>query len=330
MRKPGRGSLSLRQFLNPIRHFAAIQEAVLVEQEVKKGDAGHPTVTGRADLFRNNIWDRWRGGEGLPPLTTSLTDAIGKVADRQLTLLQQANTVHQPPRSTRPPRTWWIAPSCRPGAIHPPHFPNSLKLMSGHRRCSARSRTNTSRSAKMAALLRARSARLAGVSTCSRLGRRPALDQYMLIDLQNYVNELPYLPLQSLKKEMTRRNCTRWGSTPPSPKTRKSPASVPAVDAPDLTGSIVVFPTRPMKASGSSFCASARINTLLKRGGAAGKSIEVGQSLRHGGKEMLIEEDFYTQTTRLQMGHRTSDPHAGSLGPTQFAALFNTTFGKRS
>ena len=69
-----------------MRDLAAIQEAVLVEQEVSKGDAGHPTVTGRADLLRNDIWDRWRAGEGLPPLTTPLTDAIGKlaeVADRQ-------------------------------------------------------------------------------------------------------------------------------------------------------------------------------------------------------------------------------------------------------
>src|SRR5207237_472810 len=52
-----------------------------------------------------DIWDRWRAGEGLPPLTTPLTDAIGKlaeVADRQLTLLQQATTVHQPPTIHRP------------------------------------------------------------------------------------------------------------------------------------------------------------------------------------------------------------------------------------
>jgi hypothetical protein len=39
-----------------MREFAAIQEAVLVEQEVRKGDAGHPTVAARADLLRNYIW----------------------------------------------------------------------------------------------------------------------------------------------------------------------------------------------------------------------------------------------------------------------------------
>ena len=82
-----------------MRDLAAIQEAVLVEYEVNKGDAGHPTVTGRADLLRADIWDRWRAGEGLPPVTTPLSDAIGKlaeVADRQLTLLQQSTTIHQP------------------------------------------------------------------------------------------------------------------------------------------------------------------------------------------------------------------------------------------
>jgi hypothetical protein len=51
-----------------MRDLAAIQEAVLVEQEVRKGDAGHPAVAARADLLRNDIWDRWRAGEGLPSL----------------------------------------------------------------------------------------------------------------------------------------------------------------------------------------------------------------------------------------------------------------------
>jgi hypothetical protein len=57
--------------------------------------------------------------------------------------------------------------------------------------------------------------------------------------------------------------------------------------------------------------ASDRINKLLRRGGGAGMNIEVGQSLRHGGKDLLIEEDVDTTTIRLQMGHRASDPHAG-------------------
>jgi hypothetical protein len=57
--------------------------------------------------------------------------------------------------------------------------------------------------------------------------------------------------------------------------------------------------------------ASDRLNKLLKAGGATGKNIEVVQSLRHGGKDMLIEEDVDTETTRLQMGHQSSDPHVG-------------------
>ena len=77
-----------------MRDLAAIQEAVLVEQEVKKGDAGHPAVTARADLLRKDIWDRWRAGQGLAPLHEPLTDAIGKlaeVADRQLAILERTS-----------------------------------------------------------------------------------------------------------------------------------------------------------------------------------------------------------------------------------------------
>lgn len=48
--------------------------------------------------------------------------------------------------------------------------------------------------------------------------------------------------------------------------------------------------------------ASDRINKLLRRGGAAGMNIEVGQSLRHGGKDMLIEED-------VDMPPRRHDAH---------------------
>jgi hypothetical protein len=62
-------------------------------------------VTARADLLRNDIWDRWRAGARLPPLREPLTDAIGKladVADRQLALLQQAATVQQPVTIHRP------------------------------------------------------------------------------------------------------------------------------------------------------------------------------------------------------------------------------------
>jgi hypothetical protein len=53
------------------------------------------------------------------------------------------------------------------------------------------------------------------------VGDRP-LDQYMPIDLQNYVNELQYLPLQFSQKGIRRKNCWRWGSRPRSPRTRMS------------------------------------------------------------------------------------------------------------
>jgi len=57
--------------------------------------------------------------------------------------------------------------------------------------------------------------------------------------------------------------------------------------------------------------ASKRINNLLRDAGAIGMNIEIGHSLRHGGKDLLIDEDIDSEATRLQMGHDLSDVHAG-------------------
>lgn len=57
--------------------------------------------------------------------------------------------------------------------------------------------------------------------------------------------------------------------------------------------------------------ASKRINNLLRDAGAIGMNIEVGHSLRHGGKDLLIDEDIDSEATRLQMGHDSGDVHAG-------------------
>lgn len=56
--------------------------------------------------------------------------------------------------------------------------------------------------------------------------------------------------------------------------------------------------------------ASKRINRLLVKGGAKGMNIEVGHSIRHGGKDLLIDEDIDEDATRLQMGHEPADVHA--------------------
>jgi hypothetical protein len=177
-----------------MRDLAAIQEAVLVEREVNKGDAGHPTVTGRADLLRNDIWDRWRAGEGLPPLAAPLTDAIGKlaeVADRQLALLQQATTIHQPvsDRVDRP-----VVPVRRdPPAALPEQADADVgpsPLFSQIEDEYLAIRENGGASAGTISTARWRTHVFKTL-----VGDRP-LDRYMPIDLQNYVNELQYLPLQ--------------------------------------------------------------------------------------------------------------------------------------
>lgn len=434
-----------------MRDLAAIQEAVLVEQEVKKGDAGHPTVTGRADLLRNDIWDRWRAGEGLPPLAAPLTDAIGKlaeVADRQLALLQQATAIHQPAsdRVDRP-----VVPVRRdpPAALPEQREANAgpSPLFSQIEDEYLAIRENGGASAGAISTARWRTSVFKTL-----VGDRP-LDQYMPIDLQNYVNELQYLPLQfSQKGDQTEEllamgikaaiaknkaeHCyesialktmqdgyvqivramihtatglhrlrdpfqgfrVRWPDyAKPSVKresidyetlnrvfrlgvdsgylddamlgplcllSTRRVGLVPWIRGSDfgtkhgvdiIRVNGIVFDKKvgiyrrvPYKTDESlrffvlhsafrkwgfvdwateqgdnflfrllqtckdpSDTASDRINKLLRRGGAAGMNIEVGQSLRHGGKDMLIEEDVDTQTTRLQMGHRASDPHAG-------------------
>lgn len=439
-----------------MRDLAAIQEAVLVEREVSKGDAGHPTVTGRADLLRADIWDRWRAGEGLPPVTTPLSDAIGKlaeVADRQLTLLQQA-TIHQPATIHRPvadqvDRSVVQArrdpPAATPEQPEADVGPSPLFSLIEDEYIAIRENGGASAGTISTARWRTQVFK-------TLVGDRP-LDQYMPIDLQNYVNELQYLPLQfSQKGDQTEelqamgikaaiaKNKAEHCYEPIALKTMqdgyvqivramihtatglhrlRDPFQGFRVRWPDnakpsvkresidyetlncvfrlgvdsgylddaMLGPLCLLSTRrigllpwirgsdfgikhgvdiirvngivfdkkdgiyrrvPYKTDESlrffvlhsafrkwgfvdwateqgdnflfrrlqdckdpSDTASDRINKLLKKGGAAGMNIEVGQSLRHGGKDMLIEEDVDTQTTRLQMGHRASDPHAG-------------------
>jgi hypothetical protein len=50
-----------------MRDIASIQEAVLIEKEGSKGEAGNPTVVARANLLREDVWNRWRAGQGLAP-----------------------------------------------------------------------------------------------------------------------------------------------------------------------------------------------------------------------------------------------------------------------
>ena len=413
-------------------------------------------MAARADLLRNDIWDRWRAGEGLPPLREPLTDAIGKlaeVADRQLALLQQATihqrvTIHRPVSDLvdRPVVQARRDPPAAPVEQPEPHTgPSPLFSQIEDEYISIRENGGASAGTISTARWRTHVFK-------TLAGDRP-IDRYMPIDLQNYVNELQYLPLQfSRKGDQTEellamgihaaiaRNKTEHCYEPIALKTMqdgyvqivraiihtatglhrlRDPFQDFRVRWPDnakpsvkresidyetldrvfrlgvdsgylddaLLGPLCLLSTRrigilpwirgsdfdtkhgvdiirvngivfdkkggiyrrvPYKTDESlrffvlhsafrkwgfvdwaieqgdnflfrmlqackdpSDTASDRINKLLKKGGAAGMNIEVGQSLRHGGKDMLIEEDVDTQTTRLQMGHRASDPHAG-------------------
>jgi hypothetical protein len=85
-----------------LRDIASIQEAVLIEKEVSKGGAGNPTVVARADLLRQDVWNRWRAGTGIAPGGEPLSDVLGKlteVADRQLAILEQTSATSTSRRS---------------------------------------------------------------------------------------------------------------------------------------------------------------------------------------------------------------------------------------
>jgi antirestriction protein ArdC len=64
-----------------LRSLAAFQEAVSIEQEVRKGETGHPTVVARADLLRKDVCDRWRTGEGLVQEDPTIAQALGRFAE---------------------------------------------------------------------------------------------------------------------------------------------------------------------------------------------------------------------------------------------------------
>jgi len=68
---------------------------------LRKGDDANPTVVARADFLRQDVWNRWRAGEGLvPPGSDPLTQAISKLADVADRQLQVMTAVEPPPPTT--------------------------------------------------------------------------------------------------------------------------------------------------------------------------------------------------------------------------------------
>lgn len=436
-----------------LRDIAAIQEAVGIEKEVRKGADGNSTVVSRADLLRRDVWDRWRAGQGLAPVHAPLTEAIGKladIADRQLALLEhsKADTIHRPiPNEADrsevnvrrdPP----IASSQQPAAAV-----SSAPLFSQIEDEYVAIRQGAGASDGAISTIRTRAQVFKDV-----VGDRP-LDRYMPIDLQNYVNLLQYLPVQYNRDGENHEMLRELGARQAIEENKKSrnwetlgiktmqdgyvqvvkaiisravglrrlhdPFAGYHVRWPDdakpsvrcesidyekldnafrfgvntgylddaMLGPLCLLSTRRIgilpfirgcdfdvkhgvditrvngivfdkengvyrrvpyktneslrffvlnnefrrwgftdwaRSQGDNFifrqlqnckdpsdAASKRMNRVLKRGGAAGMNVEVVQSMRHGGKDMLIEEDVDSETTRLQMGHETSGVHAG-------------------
>ena len=439
-----------------LRDIASIQEAVLIEKEVSKGEAGNPTVLARADLLRQDVWNRWRAGAGLAPGREPLSDMLGKlteVADRQLAILERTSVAPAGRSATsrdlgpaKPPRQ---SPE-QPPADVPPTVGTSSAPKFGEledeyfelRRAGGASESAISTGRMRAATFKA------------LVGDRP-IDCYLPIDLQNFVNELQYVPLELSREgdntEELRQmgihaaiaknkaeSCyeplalktiqdgyvqtvravinnavglhrlrnpfegyrVRWPDNA-KPSVKREALDYEKVDKvfklgvdsgylddamlgplcllssrrigilPFIRGSdfdrkhgvdivrvngIVYDKEKGMykrigyKTEGSlrffvlhdffrrigfvdwaadqrdnfifrllastsdpGDVASKRVNRLLKKGGAIGMNIEVAHSLRHGAKDMFIEEDLDDEATRLQMGHEANDVH-GNYG----------------
>lgn len=439
-----------------LRDIASIQEAVLIEKEIRKGGAGNPTVVARADLLRQDVWNRWQVGAGLVPSGEPLSDVLGKlteVADRQLAILERTSAAPSgraaishdlwPPK---PPRQ----PPERPPADVLPTVDTSSAPKFGEledeyfelRRAGGASESAISTGRMRAATFKA------------LVGDQP-IDCYLPIDLQNFVNELQYVPLElSREGENTEElrqmgihaaisknkaeSCyeplalktiqdgyvqtvraiinnavglrrlrnpfegyrVRWPDNA-KPSVKREALDYEKIDKvfrlgvdsgylddamlgplcllssrrigilPFIRGSdfdrkhgvdivrvngIVYDKEKGMykrigyKTEGSlrffvlhdffrrigfvdwateqgdnfifrllastsdpGDVASKRVNRLLKKGGAIGMNIEVAHSLRHGAKDLFIEEDLDDEATRLQMGHEANDVH-GNYG----------------
>jgi integrase len=438
-----------------LRDIAAIGEAVVIEQEVRKGAEGNTTVVTRADLLRRDVWDRWRAGQGFGPVNTPLSEAIGKladVADRQLHLMESGGHLVSQRVIT--------APIERSTALEAVDTPRPAVLSSRPDISASSAPLLSQVEDEYVALRQDAGATRGAISTIRTrvkvfkdvMGDLP-LDCYTPKDMQDYVNLLQYLPVQynrdgddhaALRKlgarqaieENREKRC--WEalgirtmqdgyvqvvkaivSTALAAHSLRDPFQGRAIRWPDaakpsikretldyekldnvfrlgvdsgylddaMLGPLCLLSTRRIgilpyirgcdidvkhgvdiirvngivfddvrkvykvvpyktehslrffvlhdvfrrcgfvdwaRAQGEGFvfrmlqdctdpsdAASKRMNRLMKRGGAAGMNIEVAHSLRHGGKDMLIEEEVASDTARLQMGHQSSDDHAG-------------------
>jgi integrase len=439
-----------------LRNIATFREAVVIEQEVRKGAAGNPTVVARADLLRQDVWDRWRAGQGLGPINVPLGEAIGKladVADRQLQLMESGG--HLVSQRAITPRA-----ADRSTALEVRTIPLPAALATAPDTSTSGAPLFSALEDEYVAVREGAGASTGTISTIRTrvqvfkdlMGDRP-LDCYVPMDLQQYVNELQYLPLEYNREgedhEMLRAMGARaavdinkrdrsWKtlaittmqdgyiqvvkaviSTATGLHRLRDPFAGYKIRWPDdakpsvkrealdhaklnkvfklgvasgylddaMMGPLCLLSTRRIgilpyirgcdinvkhgvdiirvngivydearkiykvvpyktgdslrffvlhdmfrrcgfvdwaKAQGEGFIfrmlqnckdpadtASKRMNRLMKQGGAAGMNIEVAHSLRHGGKDVLIDEEVGSDTARLQMGHHPSDDHSG-------------------
>jgi hypothetical protein len=175
-----------------LRDIASIQEAVLIEKEISKGGAGNPTVVAQADLLRQDIWNRWRAGAGVAPSGEPLSDVLGKlteVADRQLAILEH-NSVTSTSRSTRSRDFRPVKPKQTQAVVTP-----NVETSTAPKFSELEDEYFELRKAGGASDSAISTGRMRAATFKALVGDRP-IDCYLPIDLQNFVNELQYVPLE--------------------------------------------------------------------------------------------------------------------------------------
>lgn len=179
-----------------LRDIASIQEAVLIEKEVSKKSSGNATVVARADLLRQDVWTRWRAGAGMTLGTDPLSAVLDKltaVAEQQLKFFEKASetpigegSTTRVSRPVKPRESAAQSLSIDQTNVETSSAPLFSELEDEYfklRRAGGASESAIS------------TGRMRAAAFVALIGDRP-IDCYLPIDLQNFVNELQYVPLE--------------------------------------------------------------------------------------------------------------------------------------
>jgi integrase len=174
-----------------LRGTALIQEFALIEREIKKGAEGNALIISCADTLRREIGQRWRLGEGLVDLE-GRERAAGNTSSFAGHVGQAEPAVREKPEPERPTAAapaapnfaaWPLVPNDAGLASRAPLFSEALETYLELRRSAGASRATVA------------TAELRGRVLIAVASDKP-VDRYMPNEIQRYVNDLCFLPVE--------------------------------------------------------------------------------------------------------------------------------------